>query len=1015
MKLHRLQIEGFGPFLQRQTVDFDAFDDDGIFLIAGRTGAGKSSILDGVGFALYGGVPRYDGGAKRLRSDHCGPEDRTEVVLEFTVGDRRWRVTRAPEYERPKKNGKGTTIEDHRALVEELVDGDWVARAAKPREAAELLDEILGLNREQFQQVILLAQNRFARFLLARNDDRQALLRTLFGSRRYQDYERALEQRRKDAEDAVSGRRRDVEAILDAAEATVAAYGFGGSEARSDASTSVDGSAAGASAAEAAMPSVADRIAQLDRARDRGRYQVEALQSARTEALHTRDSAVTAHEELRRTHERVAARLGARDALAALEARADEIAQARRTLDDARRADALRSVIEAAARDEQSAARRSLAEDDARTLWAAHGGAAVADSAALETLVDELTGSIAVWQAALAHEQTLAAHRAQLEAAEKDAAAAAARIGALDEQRAALPGRRAELDAAVRTHGDLAATLEDARAAVDDAAGRLAAAQDAQACQAAMHDAEKTQLAADDAAAEADAAARELLRRRVAERAGELAAGLVDDEPCPVCGSLAHPHPAERAPQPVTDDELERAESEKSAAQDRARAAAEAASAARAALAAAAGRAAGLDVASARAAADVATARFEAAERAVRLRDTARTARAALDDEADLAEREVADLRARRSELSAQVTTLAERVRTSEAAIDAARGDFDSVADRIADGERRRQSAIDLRAAIDAAATARAAARASREDLDARVAASAFADAAAARSALRDEAVRDELEKTITEHGNAVEVQRARLMQLEIELAGAPEPLPGLAESEAGVAAARAAADAATAAAAGAALAVTSLDEAAGRAGRAHDAIAELEQRRRLIAGVANAVAGRNDRKMDLETFVLAAELEQIVAAANLRLEDMSSGRYRLRHTDALAARNAASGLGLEVVDAFTGQARPAQSLSGGETFLASLALALGLAQVVTDRAGGIRLDTLFIDEGFGSLDPETLDLAMRTLDELRQGGRTVGVISHVEAMKEQLPAQLIVEAGAHGPSTIRQGALDPA
>jgi exonuclease SbcC len=108
-------------------------------------------------------------------------------------------------------------------------------------------------------------------------------------------------------------------------------------------------------------------------------------------------------------------------------------------------------------------------------------------------------------------------------------------------------------------------------------------------------------------------------------------------------------------------------------------------------------------------------------------------------------------------------------------------------------------------------------------------------------------------------------------------------------------------------------------------------------------------------------------------------------------------------------MDAHTGQARPAQSLSGGETFLASLALALGLAEVVTALAGGVKLDTLFIDEGFGSLDEDTLDLAMRTLDELRQGGRTVGLISHVAAMKEQLPAQLVVEATPQGPSIIRQ------
>ena len=145
------------------------------------------------------------------------------------------------------------------------------------------------------------------------------------------------------------------------------------------------------------------------------------------------------------------------------------------------------------------------------------------------------------------------------------------------------------------------------------------------------------------------------------------------------------------------------------------------------------------------------------------------------------------------------------------------------------------------------------------------------------------------------------------------------------------------------------------------------------------------------------------------MTAANTRLEEMSAGRYLLQHTDALAHRGAASGLGIGVMDGDPGQARPVRSLSGGETFLASLALALGLAEVVPARAGGIRLDTLFIDEGFGSLDGDTLEIAMRTLDELRQGGRVVGIISHVEAMKDEIPARLLVEVTPQGPSVIRQ------
>jgi DNA repair protein SbcC/Rad50 len=160
---------------------------------------------------------------------------------------------------------------------------------------------------------------------------------------------------------------------------------------------------------------------------------------------------------------------------------------------------------------------------------------------------------------------------------------------------------------------------------------------------------------------------------------------------------------------------------------------------------------------------------------------------------------------------------------------------------------------------------------------------------------------------------------------------------------------------------------------------------------------------------MRLESFVLAAELEEIVAAANARLAQMSGGRYLLEHSDERAARGAQSGLGLAILDQHTGVARPTQSLSGGETFLASLALALGLAEVVTGRAGGITLDTLFIDEGFGSLDSETLEIAMDTLDALRAGGRTIGLISHVEAMREQIPARLQVDVADGGWSVIRQ------
>jgi exonuclease SbcC len=163
---------------------------------------------------------------------------------------------------------------------------------------------------------------------------------------------------------------------------------------------------------------------------------------------------------------------------------------------------------------------------------------------------------------------------------------------------------------------------------------------------------------------------------------------------------------------------------------------------------------------------------------------------------------------------------------------------------------------------------------------------------------------------------------------------------------------------------------------------------------------------------MRLSAYVLAARLEEVAAAATVRLNRMSGGRYTLEHADDAARGGRRGGLDLRVVDAWTGRARPPASLSGGETFLASLALALGLADVVTAEAGGARLETLFVDEGFGSLDDEgTLDEVLEVLDALRDGGRVVGIVSHVAELRQRIPVQLRIEKGRGGSRVLQPDA----
>jgi len=174
-----------------------------------------------------------------------------------------------------------------------------------------------------------------------------------------------------------------------------------------------------------------------------------------------------------------------------------------------------------------------------------------------------------------------------------------------------------------------------------------------------------------------------------------------------------------------------------------------------------------------------------------------------------------------------------------------------------------------------------------------------------------------------------------------------------------------------------------------------------------VVGRLSEVAAGRNGPGMTLQRFVLAALLDEVLAAASQRLKLMSKGRYLLSRARERADRRLASGLDLLVDDAYTGTSRPVNTLSGGESFLASLSLALGLSDVVQSYAGGIRLESIFIDEGFGSLDPEALDLAIRTLHDLQRGGRLVGIISHVPELKEQIDVRLEIEPGRAG-STAR-------
>jgi DNA repair protein SbcC/Rad50 len=297
---------------------------------------------------------------------------------------------------------------------------------------------------------------------------------------------------------------------------------------------------------------------------------------------------------------------------------------------------------------------------------------------------------------------------------------------------------------------------------------------------------------------------------------------------------------------------------------------------------------------------------------------------------------------------------------------------------------------------------ARAAADTARQTAEDRAAGAGFDDVLVAAAALLAAGRLDALDRELDGHDQAVAVLRARLDEPELAEIGPRPDVAALEERCAGVTRRR---EESVAELQRSRRCAQGLESLAGDVTAAEVELAELRAWADQVTALADLVHGRgsNTLRMRLQSFVLAARLEQVAEVASRRLLDMSGGRYTFLHSDAQGRHGARGGLGLDVFDEYTGVRRPTKTLSGGESFMASLALALGLADVVTAESGGVQLDTLFVDEGFGTLDPQALDAVMTVLDELRRGGRTVGVISHVEELRTRIPSRLQIIASREG------------
>ncbi len=987
MRPHRLRVIAFGAFGGTVEVCFDDLASAGLFLLHGETGAGKTTLLDAIGFALYGRVPGERGKARRLRSDHAVPGAPTEVQLEATMGGRRIRITRKPEQQRPKRRGEGTTTEQAKILLEESDGGTWRAVSTRAGEADDEIKDLMGMSAEQFYQVVLLPQGEFAQFLHAPADKRAELLEKLFGTDRFAKVENWLAERRRSTARVVAEAEVAIRELA-ARVAQVAGDVLPGDEdpdALPDPAWAPRLTEAAVAAAAASQARVRTLRTDLDQAQDRQRAaeRLAERQRRRADALRTRDQLDQAAPGLQQLKAELGAAVRGAEVTPALDEAdrtADALAEARRAERQAR-ADVARIP---GARPEASDAELRLAAQE-------H----VTSSGRLE-------GLRPTEQQAAAEDQTAAAARGA-------AAGLAAQVAVAEQQAADRHGRRPELsrqrdqarEAAERLPGVQAEADRYQRAADDMAALALARADVVKQSQA--------YITAKIEHAELLGEAARLRMARIDGMRAELAATLVDGAPCPVCGSLDHPELCELQGERVTREQEEAADAEAATAAERAETIGARLGAADERVADLGGRleavgfAADADPRSLKGLATRGRELQAEAERlaAIRLPD--------LQSALDALDRDITGVQLRLVELTDQHA--AELRRAAEAGQRAARArealvaQLNGAASLDAALAREREAAAALSAAADAAeATTRAHADAGRAaDLAAKAATEAgFQDPEAAREARRAGDWRIQADREIRDHEAAARAVAELLADPDLDV-----PLDSPADTggtAALVDAARQAHDDALAAHDRAQHKAEQLADLTPRLTArlgALDPLADEAAEARRLADLA-AGQGANTLRMTLSAFVLAARLEEVAAAASERLLAMTSGRYSLIHTDARRGAGR-SGLGLLACDAWTGVDRDTSTLSGGETFLASLALALGLADVVTAEAGGTRIEALFVDEGFGSLDEETLDEVMTVLDGLREGGRMVGIVSHVAELKQRIPAQIRVHKGRSG------------
>ncbi|BCV61730.1 AAA family ATPase [Shewanella algae] len=1041
-----LEMRAFGPFADCQRIDFTELGDKPLFLINGPTGAGKTTILDAICFALYGKTTGNEREGSQMRCDNADDGLLTEVYFSFELGQKRYSIRRCPEQQRAKSRGDGFTLQKSEAELKRLLpDGtEELLVASKVTDANACIEELTGLDVDQFRQVMVLPQGKFRELLLADSKEREKIFSQLFQTHIY----RRIEERLKQQALEIKAKARDLQSrragILETA----------GVESLEQLTAEI----------AALTPSLTEATGNKQKASDALTQSAKTLDNAK---------ALTAEFERRKLLQ---------TQLDALEQRRAEIELHQQTLEKARKAEKLLpSLKELQFRQQEWQQAKAKEADYARQLQSAEQRLkqATDDKATLAELdehgnrlrreleqLDKLQPAInELKQLTEEHELGLVEF-GRLERAEQQSRT---ELEQWQQQQQKLKSEANELFSSAERQGPLHQALAALNTRLEKTEQLGHIKQKWQQAQAGLQQAEAH---GHQCKAERQSAETEHQRLQLAWHTGQaaiLAAKLQPGQPCPVCGGLEHPAPAEMAQDIPGETELNRARDAEQQATARHEAArsdyrnikrqteelqlelqrlsAELQACAAADVMADVKTDATIDAAmdaDSYAKADLTMEIDRLVSRRRQLLNELQQAEAAQTrlnncrQQLQQAEQQVEQRLKHRETQLQQLQQLRELLSLAgarkDAALAALPNEYHSLAAEAAlelmarqleqkqsEWQQLKQQQQDINQqyteAVSQHKALMQALASSREDnaraeqfaikaqqtLDDALKQSGFAGRQALEQAQLDEAQMQALAEKIEAWRTQRSEQQALLKAMDERLAGQSLPELGQLESlwqqqQQQLAEAEDAWQTLN-------NRMQSLKGTEAQLNKEALAAQALEQEYALIGTLSDVANGNSHSKVSLQRFVLSVLLDDVLLEASRRLALMSKGRYRLLRKEDRAKGNKASGLELEVEDAYSSKVRPVATLSGGESFMAALSLALGLSDVVQAYAGGIKLDTLFIDEGFGSLDQDSLELAVRTLMDLQSSGRMIGVISHVSEMKEQISCRIDINKHALGSS----------